>query len=282
MYTYSRFNFQGFSTLILLLALALVSAATIAGFEVYQQQDDSKVLEAEGTMTADTGTSFAVSDVAGEQDPIAPTEDLVEVEPVQEARGAEGEMVPALVEPSGIQTIVLAGGCFWCTEAYLQEAPGVLDAVSGYAGGTALDANYKAVSSGKTLHREAVQVTYDPKVITTAEVLDVYWAHIDPTDAGGQFADRGTQYTTAIYFQSEFQKEVAIRSKARLESSGLFEKPVVTLILPYTTFFPAEDYHQDYYKKASEYYERYKKGSGRADFIDDNWAKEAALEFLAE
>lgn len=178
------------------------------------------------------------------------------------------------------ETITLAGGCFWCTEAFMQETPGVVSAISGYAGGASADANYKTVSTGKTAHREAVQVVFDPKRITTKEILDVYWTHINPTDAGGQFADRGTQYTTAIFFHSEEQRQIAVKSKSALEGSGLFNSPIVTLILPYTTFFEAEEYHQDYYKKAADHYERYKKASGRSGFIDDNWAKEAALLFL--
>jgi peptide methionine sulfoxide reductase msrA/msrB len=179
------------------------------------------------------------------------------------------------------QTITLAGGCFWCTEAYFQEEKGIIDAVSGYAGGaSASDASYIAVSKGTTKHREAVQVTYDPSVISTEKVLDIYWSHIDPTSVNGQFADTGFQYTTAIYYQNAEQETVARDSKTRLEKSGVFDKPVVTEILPFTTFFKAEEYHQDYYKKAADHYERYKKGSGRAGFVEETWAKDAAIRFL--
>jgi peptide methionine sulfoxide reductase msrA/msrB len=193
------------------------------------------------------------------------------VEPMQDLRADSGQR----------EVITLAGGCFWCTEAFFQEAPGVVDAVSGYAGGVASDATYKEVSKGITAHREAVQVTYDPTRISPKEILDIYWGHIDPTDTEGQFADRGFQYTTAIYYHTDEQKVVAEASKLALSNSGLFEKPIAPLILPYTTFFPAEEYHQDYYKKSADHYERYKKGSGRAGFIEENWAKTAALEFLA-
>lgn len=179
------------------------------------------------------------------------------------------------------ETITLAGGCFWCSEAFLQETPGVVDVVSGYAGGAAETATYKQVSTGKTAHKEAILVTYDPVRISTQGVLDVYWAHIDPTDDGGQFADRGPHYRTAIFYHTESQKNIAEASKAALAASGLFTKPIATSILPYTTFFKAEEYHQDYYKKSSEHYERYKKASGRSGFIEENWAKEAALQFLA-
>jgi peptide methionine sulfoxide reductase msrA/msrB len=178
------------------------------------------------------------------------------------------------------ETITLAGGCFWCTEAYFQETEGIISAVSGYAGGTEASASYLTVAQGATAHREAVQVTYDPQKISTEKVLDVYWSHIDPTDAEGQFADKGFQYTTAIFYHTEEQKKVALDSKERLEASKVFEKPVVTAILPFTTFFPAEEYHQDYYKKSSDHYERYKKGSGRAGFVEETWAKDAAIQFL--
>lgn len=178
------------------------------------------------------------------------------------------------------EKITLAGGCFWCTEAYFQEHPGVIDAISGYSGGNEQDASYLKVSQGNTLHREAVQITYDPNIISTEEILDIYWSHIDPTNTEGQFADKGFQYTTAIFYHNEEQKETALDSKERLEKSQLFDKPVATMVLPYTKFFPAEEYHQDYYKKASQHYEQYKKGSGRAGFIEETWAKDAAIKFL--
>lgn len=178
------------------------------------------------------------------------------------------------------ETIVLAGGCFWCTEAYFQEEKGVVDAVSGYAGGNEEDASYLSVAKGNTKHREAVQITYDPNIISTEEILDIYWSHIDPTDIDGQFADTGFQYTTAIFYATDEQKETADDSKKRLEESGVFDEKIATKIIPFTTFYKAEEYHQDYYKKASAHYERYKKGSGRAGFVEDTWAKDAAIKFL--
>lgn len=178
------------------------------------------------------------------------------------------------------ETITLAGGCFWCTEAYFQEEPGIIDAVSGYAGGEESNASYLSVSKGTTKHREAVQITYDPSVISTEKILDIYWSHIDPTNTEGQFADTGFHYTSAIFYQNEEQKIVAQDSKIRLEKSGVFTKPIATEILPFTTFFRAEEYHQDYYKKAADHYERYKKGSGRAGFVEETWAKDAAIRFL--
>jgi peptide methionine sulfoxide reductase msrA/msrB len=178
------------------------------------------------------------------------------------------------------ETITLAGGCFWCTEAYFQEEAGVIDAVSGYAGGDESNASYITVAKGNTKHREAVQITYDPNIISTEKILDIYWSHIDPTNTLGQFADNGFQYTTAIFYQTEEQEMIARDAKMRLEKSGLFDKPIATEILPLTTFFKAEEYHQDYYKKASAHYELYKKGSGRAGFVEETWAKDAAIQFL--
>lgn len=178
------------------------------------------------------------------------------------------------------ETITLAGGCFWCTEAYFQEHPGVIDAISGYAGGSEQDASYLKVSKGATAHREAVQITYNSKVIPTEKILDIYWSHIDPTDTEGQFADKGFQYTTAIFYHNDAQKEVALDSKKRLGESEIFNKPITTQVLSFTNFFKAEEYHQDYYKKSSDHYERYKKGSGRAGFVEETWAKDAAIKFL--
>lgn len=178
------------------------------------------------------------------------------------------------------ETITLAGGCFWCTEAYFQEEKGVIDAVSGYAGGDESNASYLSVAKGTTRHREAVQITYDPNIISTEKVLDIYWSHIDPTNREGQFADKGFQYTSAIFYHNEEQEMVARDAKMRLEKSGVFTKPIATEILPFTTFFKAEEYHQDYYKKASDHYERYKKGSGRAGFVEETWARDAAIQFL--
>lgn len=194
--------------------------------------------------------------------------------------GTESSAKQSVRGEVALETITLAGGCFWCTEAYIQDRAGVMDAVPGYVGGDEADASYLEVSKGATGHREAVRVTYDPGIISTEEILDAYWSHIDPTDAGGQFADRGFRYTTAIFYETAEQKAAVLDSKKRLESSGLFEKPIVTEVLPSARFFKAEEYHQDYYKKASDHYERYKKGSGRAGFVQETWAKDAAIEFL--
>lgn len=178
------------------------------------------------------------------------------------------------------ETITLAGGCFWCTEGYFQEEEGIIDAVSGYIGGNKEDASYIKVSKGTTAHREAVQITYDLEIISTEKILDIYWSHIDPTDTEGQFSDKGFQYTSAIFYHTNIQKEIIFDSKKRLEESGLFTKPIATEVLSFTNFFKAEEYHQDYYKKARDHYEQYKKGSGRAGFVEETWAKDAAIKFL--
>lgn len=180
--------------------------------------------------------------------------------------------------PENVEIATFAGGCFWCIEAPFQSIRGVAEAVSGYAGGAKENAKYQLVASGKTKHREAVQVFFDPNIVSYEELVDLFWKQIDPTDDGGQFADRGYEYTTAIYYSSESQKVIAEKSLMELAESGRFRESIVTKIIPFTTFFPAEEYHQDYYKKAKDHYERYKKGSGRSGFIDENWAKEAALE----
>lgn len=192
----------------------------------------------------------------------------------------EDKVVQGFVDSGERETITLAGGCFWCMEAYFQERFGVVDVFSGFAGGSEEDASYLKVVEGQTGHREAVQVIYDPRSISTKEIIDEYWTQFDPTDNGGSFADRGFQYTTAIFYHNDEQKQIAQESKKRLEDSGLFNEPIATQILPFTTFFEAEEYHQDYYKKASSHYERYKKASGREGFIEETWAKDAAIEFL--
>jgi len=174
--------------------------------------------------------------------------------------------------PENAAVATLAGGCFWCIEAaYEGGMPGVYEAVSGYAGGEASEASYRLVAGGKTGHREAVQVFYDPAVVSYEEILTVFWQQIDPTDDGGQFADRGFHYTTAIYYHDEAQKAVAKASKQTLETSDKFKDLIVTEILPFTGFYPAEENHQDFARKRSGYYKAYKYGSGRGGFIDDVW-----------
>ncbi|MED3662327.1 peptide-methionine (S)-S-oxide reductase MsrA [Ureibacillus terrenus] len=164
-----------------------------------------------------------------------------------------------------------AGGCFWCLVKPFDRLEGIEKVVSGYTGGHVENPTYKQVCSGTTGHVEAVQITYDPEMISYEKLVDLYWKLIDPTDSGGQFHDRGESYTTAIFYHNEEQRKIAEESKKRLEDSGKFDKPIVVKILPAKTFYPAEEYHQDFYKKNPIDYERYFIGSGRAHFIKRHW-----------
>ena len=166
---------------------------------------------------------------------------------------------------------IVAGGCFWCTESAFKGAPGVLDAVSGYIGGRSENPGYEEVCSGRSGHYEAVEVTFDPAQISYEEVLNIFWRDIDPTDPDGQFADRGTQYKTAIFYTSDEQKHIAEESKTKLQKSGTFDQPIATAILPAARFYRAEEYHQDYSDKAPDHYKRYRIGSGREEFVTEAW-----------
>jgi len=174
-------------------------------------------------------------------------------------------------ESKNLKTATFAGGCFWCVESDFEKVSGVVEAISGYTGGQKPNPTYQEVSAGGTGHAEAVQVVYDPAKITYKELLDVFWRQVDPTDDGGQFVDRGSQYRTAIFYHDEEQKRIAEESKAQLEKSGRFSQPVVTEIVPLTEFYPAEDYHQDYYSKNPLRYKFYRYGSGRDQFIESTW-----------
>jgi peptide methionine sulfoxide reductase msrA/msrB len=169
-----------------------------------------------------------------------------------------------------------AGGCFWCLESDFKKVDGVVDAVSGYIGGDTENPTYHEVSSGGTGHVEAVQLRYDPLKVSYQELLDIFWRHVDPTDAGGQFVDRGSQYRPAIFYHDEDQKRLARSSKEALAQSGPFDKPIATEILEATKFYPAEDYHQDYYKKEALRYKLYRQHSGRDQFLTRIWGNESA------
>ena len=164
-----------------------------------------------------------------------------------------------------------AGGCFWCMEHPFEEVDGVIEVVSGYAGGRKEDAIYEEVSTGNTEHYEAIQVTYDPSRATYQQMLDIYWRNIDPTDAGGSFADRGPQYRSAIFYQTDEQKRLAEISRERLNASGRYDKGVITEILPFPGFYTAEDYHQDYARKNPVRYKAYRTGSGRDRYLKNIW-----------
>ena len=169
------------------------------------------------------------------------------------------------------RTATFAGGCFWCTESDFEKVPGVKAVVSGYTGGSRPDPTYEAVCRGTTGHYEAVQVHYDPERIGYSELLDLFWRTIDPTDGGGQFVDRGPQYRTAVFYANDEEKHLAESSKRALEASGRFNAPVVTAILPFAVFYPAEDHHQDYYRKAPQHYRAYRRNSGRDEFLRRLW-----------
>lgn len=173
-----------------------------------------------------------------------------------------------------LQTATFAGGCFWCIEPSFEELKGVSNVISGYTGGTVTNPTYEQVCSGKTGHYEAIQVIYDPTVINYEKLLDVFWRQIDPTDPNGQFVDQGNQYRTAIFFHNENQKVLAEESKQKLETSGRYTKPIVTSILPAAQFFKAEEYHQDYHRKAPARYCAYREHSGREEFLDRIWNKQ--------
>jgi peptide methionine sulfoxide reductase msrA/msrB len=186
-----------------------------------------------------------------------------------------GGRVQAAEEKGDWAVATLAGGCFWCTEADFEKLPGVVKVISGYSGGEEPNPTYKQVSAGQTGHLESVQVYYDPAKLTYGQILDWFWRHIDPTDAGGQFVDRGAQYRSAIFYHDEEQRRVAEESKARLAASGAFKKPIVTEIRPFKSFWPAEEYHQDYYKVNPLRYKYYRHGSGRDQFLEKTWGDEA-------
>jgi peptide methionine sulfoxide reductase msrA/msrB len=170
-----------------------------------------------------------------------------------------------------VEKATFAGGCFWCMEYPFEKLDGVIEVISGYTGGHEANPTYEEVSRGSTGHLEAVQITYDPDRITYQELLDVYWRQIDPTDAGGSFVDRGSQYKSAIFYHDDKQKQLAEISKRKLDKSGRYEKPIVTEILQFYKFYEAEEYHQDYYKKSPLKYKYYRYRSGRDQYLKKTW-----------
>ena len=178
------------------------------------------------------------------------------------------------VKSENIQTAIFAGGCFWCMEPPYDELPGIISTVVGYTGGEVKNPTYEEVSSGTTGHAEAVKIEFDSTKISYSELLRVFWRNIDPTNPFGQFADRGSQYRTAIFYMDEKQKQAALQSKKELEESGKFKDPIVTQIVKAEVFYAAEEYHQEYYKKNSFHYNSYKVGSGRAGYLKKTWGEE--------
>ena len=186
-----------------------------------------------------------------------------------------------LPEPNpNLDVATFAGGCFWCSETDFEKLDGVTAVISGYTGGHVEKPTYHQVTGGGTGHYEAVQVHYDTTQITYADLLDAFWRHIDPTDAGGQFVDRGSQYRSAIFYHNDTQKTVAEDSLAALQTSGRFNKPIVTEIIPFNIFYEAEEYHQDFKVKSPVRYKSYRLYSGRDTFIKKHWGdKKTAAPF---
>ena len=175
----------------------------------------------------------------------------------------------------GLATATFAGGCFWCVESDFDKVPGVVETVSGYTGGTADNPTYKQVSEGGTGHREAVRIRYDPKQVSYERLLHIFWRSVDPTDGGGQFCDRGESYQTAIFAGNEEERRLAEASREMLEQSMVLDGPVVTPVETAGEFFPAEDYHQDYYTKNPVRYRFYRFSCGRDSRVQQLWGRQA-------
>ena len=188
------------------------------------------------------------------------------------ASGAAAQDQPA---PAGLEKATFAGGCFWCMEPPYDVLPGVVSTTSGYTGGQKRNPTYEEVSAGITGHAEAVQVLYDPKKVSYEKLMEVFWRNIDPTVKDRQFCDVGTQYRTAVFYHTPEQKRIAEDSKAKLEKSKAFKAQIVTPVLAAGDFWPAEDYHQDYYRKNPVRYKFYRTGCGRDARLEELWGKPA-------
>ncbi len=186
------------------------------------------------------------------------------------------------VNEQKMELATLAGGCFWCMVPPFSNLTGVLQVISGYTGGHKENPAYNEVCLGSTGHLEAVQITFDPEKITYRKLLEIFWQQIDPTDAGGQFADRGSTYRTAIFYHNETQRQAAEESKQSLDDSRRYSAPITTVILPATIFYPAEDYHQDYHIKNPAHYKNYRARSGREAFIQSHLPDPVAMMDLAK
>ncbi len=187
-----------------------------------------------------------------------------------------GATALAVASPAGDRaTAIFAGGCFWCEETAFEGLPGIISVTSGYTGGQTKNPTYEQVSSGGTGHAESVEVAYDPGKVSYARLLDVFWHNVDPFDAGGQFCDHGTQYRSAIFYRDESQRKAAEDSKRRLEEEARFKGKIATQIVPASTFYPAEEYHQDFYKKNPAHYHAYRQGCGRDARLKEIWGDAA-------
>jgi peptide-methionine (S)-S-oxide reductase len=186
-----------------------------------------------------------------------------------------GVAAAAFAAPANRATAIFAGGCFWCEETAFEGVPGVVAVISGYTGGQVPNPTYEQVSSGVTGHAESVQVIYDPSKITYPKLLDIFWHNVDPFQANGQFCDHGNQYRSAIFYKDEAQHKAAEESKARLEDEARFKGKIVTQIVSASTFYPAEEYHQDFYKKNPVRYYSYRTGCGRDARLKEIWGEAA-------
>jgi peptide-methionine (S)-S-oxide reductase len=177
--------------------------------------------------------------------------------------------------PPGDSVAIFAGGCFWCVESDFDKVPGVVATISGYTGGRKVNPTYEEVSSGSTGHAESVEVIFDPKKVTYEHLLDVFWTSVDPTVKDRQFCDTGTQYRTAIFYDGNAQRRAAEASKQKVEATKPFKAPIVTEITPAGTFYPAEEYHQDFYRKNPVRYKFYRTGCGRDARLKELWGDRA-------
>jgi peptide methionine sulfoxide reductase msrA/msrB len=215
-----------------------------------------------GTMTAKTFSSILISLIL--------IHGCAKMETKTQAM--DNRIVPR--QTTGLETATFAAGCFWCMVAPFESLDGVKEVVSGYSGGRVAHPSYEDVSSGSTGHLESIQIVFDPEVISFSELLDIYWKQFDPTDSGGSFHDRGSQYLSAIFYRSDDQKTAAEQSEERLRKSGIFPRPLATRIVKFDDFYPAEDYHQDYHTKNPIRYSAYRQASGRDRFILSLWGDE--------
>jgi len=187
--------------------------------------------------------------------------------------GTRGRSAAIAATEPGLARATFAGGCFWCMDPPYTKLPGIKSVTVGYAGGKVKNPSYELVSMGVTGHAESVQVTYDPSILSYEKLLEVFWRNVDPTDPGGQFCDRGSQYRTIIFYEGESQKQAALASKAALEASKVLGKPIVTAVEPLDAFYPAEDYHQGFCRKNPGRYESYRRGCGRDEVLERLWGK---------
>ena len=181
----------------------------------------------------------------------------------------------AVMKDIHLEKATFAGGCFWCMQPFFDNAKGVKKTTVGYTGGQMPNPSYEEVSSGATGHAESIEIEFDPTVVSYEKLLNIFWHNIDPTQVNGQFVDEGTQYRSAVFYHNEEQKRIAEQSKKGLGLSGRFNKPIVTEIVPATTFYPAEDYHQKYYLKSTNQYNMYHDNSGRHEYEEKIWGQSA-------